>query len=63
MIDARILARLRNVPGRGLAALLTLGLMLGLPILLGIASGIFGALDFDVLAALGGLLAGLIFFA
>jgi len=61
MIDPRVLARIRNVPSRLFAALLTFGLMLGAPILLGVLSGVLGALDLDALAAVAGVLAGLVF--
>lgn len=57
-----VLARLRNVPSRLFAALFTLGGMLGVPVVLGILAGIFGALDLPVVAAAAGILAFLAFF-
>ena len=62
-MDPRILARVRDVPGRWLAALFTFGLMLGLPLFLALAAAVFGQLDLDVLALLCGGLAFVVFFA
>jgi len=58
-----VLARLRNVPTRVFAALMTFGTMLGLPALIGVVSVVLFALDCDVAGAVLVLLAGVTFFA
>lgn len=60
-MDPRVLARVRNVPTRLGAALLTFGGMLGVPAFFVFAGAILGALDFDVGAAVMGVFATICF--
>lgn len=59
---AQLVARFRNPPSRVMATLGLFGAMLGIPMFFAVLAGVFGSLDLEALAALCGLLAGLVFF-